>query len=207
MAKKKLLKDTPRRAGAEPSVHEMVTLRCQREGRSADLHAAYKLHREFGMRHAQAMWQACRDMGYTTAAEEKKKWREAEAMVDKNYGKKVRKEETKEQQFENAMRDLMARSEGVKFDAANGIEWVASHYHQEFISPKDCPHIIAWNVLQTSKKYEVAFFKDFLMKALQRGMTVENTEEYAEDDMELSELRAAVAEVIAPEEKDWWEED
>lgn len=199
MTKKKKASSRPAKP-KYPNVFEMVKSRMIREGRYEEMLSRYQFHRDFGMAHNAAMWEAIRDMGYESPAKERAAYdAHNKAVLVQRESERVQamnEEQRLEEQAKVRLDELARRSKDQKFDAVAGIEWVASVFHNKDISPADCPHIIAWNVLQTSKKYEVAFFKDFLMKALQKGVTIESSEEFAEDESQLDDLRRAVQEAI-----------
>ncbi len=186
----------PTNKPTRPPLMEMIKLRLRREGKYEDFMAKYKFHKEFGMTHGPAIWQAARDVGYTSADEERRVYDEYTERGVEGYEQERNRKEAREKRLQSELQELQATSKDQTFDAVKGIEWVASVFHLEHVTPGECPHIIAWNVLQTSKKYEVAFFKDFLMKSLQKGITAETTEEFAEDEMQISELRREVKEAI-----------
>lgn len=195
MAKKKVVKKKVAKK-KYPSTFTMIVERMHREGRYQDFQAKYKFHKDFGMDHSRAMWAAAKDMGYKDLATEKELYDEQNRKGVDNYHTEKHRAEVEADQLEQELRELSSVSLDQKFDPVSGIEWVASVFHLEHVTPAECPHIIAWNVLQTSKKYEVAFFKDFLMKALQKGVTAESVEEFAEDESQMDDLRQAVIEAI-----------
>lgn len=196
MAKKRSTKTTKEQKKAYPPVFEMFKARMRREGREDELSTKYQFHRDFGMRHTQAMWTSIREMGYVDGQTERKHYDEHQLLGHNGAVRKMTLEQADAARLEEQLDELQKRSKDQKFDAVEGIEWVASVFHLKHVTPMQCPHIIAWNVLQTSKKYEVAFFKDFLMKALQKGVTAESTEEFAEDESQLADLRKAVSDAI-----------
>ena len=148
MAKKS---SKPRKASKYPSIFEMFKVRMQRENRYEELMTRYKFHRDFGSGHSQAMWEAIRDLGYKSSAEEKRLWDEHNENGRKSREREVRRKEMEAEQLETELRELQRDSAEKKFNPVDGIEWVASVFHLDHVTPAECPHIIAWNILQTSK--------------------------------------------------------
>ena len=205
MAKKKQRHKTeakPAVGKKYPSLVKMIEARMMFEGVHAEWNKRKSFHIGFGMGVSEACLRAAADLGkYTpgTGAElrERELYNDRMLRSRRSYVRDENKKLDAAEQLEMDLDVLLRESRDREYDARESLKWIAANFHLGHVGPDECPHIITWNVLQTAKKFEVAFFKDFILKMLADGKGSEGDERYQEDESQLDDLRQEVMEIVA----------